>query len=88
MMNATNKLKTATAEATGAAEDVASNLKSVGQSIWGQAGEIKDAAVDKARDLGEMASDEAQSLLKNHPGPVLAAGFGVGLLVGFLVARR
>lgn len=87
-MNASHKLKTATADSKSAAQNIATEVRSVGEEIWDDALEFKDTAVESVKEMGSMASKQARTIVKNHPGALIAAGVGIGLLAGFYIARR
>jgi ElaB/YqjD/DUF883 family membrane-anchored ribosome-binding protein len=69
----------------------APDLNAIGKTINSYVDQAKDVASDvvsKAQGYGSDALDETSSFIRKYPGQTLAAGFGLGVLLGITLARR
>lgn len=64
------------------------SLKDSSSNVAGKAKEIATNLKDKAQEYGGIAVDETSSFIKRYPAQSLLVGFGAGLAIGLLVARR
>ncbi len=64
------------------------SLKDSGSNVAGKAKDMATNLKDKAQEYGGIAVDETSSFIKRYPAQSLLIGFGAGLAIGLLVARR
>lgn len=79
---------TDTAKLPEEAAEAVSNLKQGASQIASKAEDAISDAFEKTKGYGEKLVSEAGSAIKRNPTEALLIGGGVGLLVGFLLARR
>ena len=81
-------LRTFAADATHTARHGASEVRvRAGQA----AAALRDkgrAAYDAAKEKGEWAKDQVEGQIQDHPFTSVGIAFGVGILIGALIARR
>ena len=80
--------RAATAAALDEGSHVFENVKDQGTQVVDRVKEMATNLKDKATEYGEMAIDNTSSLIRRYPAQSLLVGFGAGLAIGLLVARR
>lgn len=80
--------RAAAAAAVDEGANVFDNLKETSGQVADKAKEFATNIKDKAQEYGEMAIDETGSFIRRYPAQSLLVGFGAGLAIGLLVARR
>ncbi len=75
----------------GASSTASPDFGGISKTLSGYADQAKEIATDalsKAQGYGTDALDESSSFIRRYPGQTLAAGFGLGVLLGVALARR
>lgn len=75
-------------DARNVAAGVVSNIRDGASQLFERAQDVASDVAEKAQDYGGKAIDETTTLIKRYPAQSLLIGFGAGLLVGIVLARK